>query len=127
MVKEGVDIGMFAHGGRHEMGKDVPYYTLNWEDFNWRKHHEQAACKVLTSYQTRDKAFVVNNTIARRFGRKMPGISSHFDHTLGRHVMGQQVLTLGVTCEEGFVPLNSELFISQANAKIITSWAQYSG
>jgi SRSO17 transposase len=30
--------------------------------------------------------------------------------------MGQQVLTLGLSCEEGFVPLDSELFISQTKA-----------
>ncbi|MDP3391213.1 MAG: hypothetical protein Q8S48_14740, partial [Methylococcaceae bacterium] len=35
------------------------------------------------------KAFVVDDTIAGRFGKKMPGISSHFDHTSGRHLMGQ--------------------------------------
>ncbi len=29
---------------------------------------------------------------------------SYFDHTSGRHVMGQQVLTLGLSCENGFVP-----------------------
>ena len=46
----------------------------------------------------------------------MPGVSSHFDHTSGRHVMGQQVLTLGFSCEAGFVRLDSELFISQTKA-----------
>lgn len=30
--------------------------------------------------------------------------------------MGQQVLTLGLSCEEGFIPLDSELFISQTKA-----------
>ena len=30
--------------------------------------------------------------------------------------MGQQVLTLGLSCNEGFVPLDSELFISQTKA-----------
>ncbi len=30
--------------------------------------------------------------------------------------MGQQVLTLGLSCDEGFVPLDSELFISQTKA-----------
>ncbi len=30
--------------------------------------------------------------------------------------MGQQVLTLGLSCEQGFVPLDSELFISQTKA-----------
>lgn len=62
------------------------------------------------------KAYVVDDSVLQRFGKKMPGISSHFDHTFGRHVMGQQVLTLGFSCEEGFVPLDSELFISQTKA-----------
>jgi hypothetical protein len=30
--------------------------------------------------------------------------------------MGQQVLTLGLSCDEGFVPLAGELFISQTKA-----------
>jgi hypothetical protein len=35
--------------------------------------------------------------------------------------MGQQVLNLGYSCEHGFVPLDSEIFISeQAFAKIAT-------
>lgn len=33
--------------------------------------------------------------------------------------MGQQVLTLGLSCEEGFVPLDSELFISQTKAQAL--------
>lgn len=42
----------------------------------------------------------------------MPGVSSHFDHTSGRQVMGQQVLTLGLSTSTGFVPVDSGLFIS---------------
>ncbi len=30
--------------------------------------------------------------------------------------MGQQVLTLGLSCAEGFVPIDNELFISQTKA-----------
>jgi len=62
------------------------------------------------------KAYVVDDSVKQRFGKKMPGISSHFDHTSGRHVMGQQVPTLGLSCDEGFVPLDSGLFISQTKA-----------
>jgi hypothetical protein len=40
---------------------------------------------------------VVDDSVVQRFGKKMPGISSHFDHTSGRHMMGQQVLTLGLS------------------------------
>jgi hypothetical protein len=31
-------------------------------------------------------------------------------------MMGQQVLTLGLSCDEGLVPLDSELFISHPKA-----------
>ena len=42
------------------------------------------------------KAFVLDDSIKNRRGKKMEGVSSHFDHVTGRHVMGQQVLTLGL-------------------------------
>jgi len=112
-------IGMFAREGlQGAMGKDVLYDTMNREDLNWRKCHEQTACKAIRTFKTAGKkAFVVDDSIGQRFGKKMPGISCHFDHTSGRHVMGQQVLTLGLSCEEGFVPLDNELFISQTKAQ----------
>ncbi len=111
-------IGMFARDSLQGMGKDVLYDTLNREDLNWRKYHEQIAYKAVRTFQGAvKKAFVVDDSVILRFGKKMPGISSHFDHTSGRHVMGQQVLTLGLSCEAGFVPLDSELFTSQTKAQ----------
>ena len=111
-------IGMFARDClQGSMGKDVLYDTMNREDLNWRKFHEQVAHKTVQTFKASGKkAYVVDDTVAQRFGKKMPGISSHFDHTSGRHLMGQQVLTLGLSCDEGFVPLDSELFISQTKA-----------
>jgi hypothetical protein len=90
---------------------------MNREDLNWRKFHERVAYKTIQTFKASGKkAYVVDDTVAQRFGKKMPGISSHFDHTSGRHMMGQQVLTLGLSFDEGFVPLDSELFISQTKA-----------
>ena len=111
-------IGMFARDSlQGSMGKDVLYDTMNREDLNWRKYHQQMAIKTLQTFKAPGKkAYVVDDTVAQRFGKKMPGISSHFDHTTGRHMMGQQVLTLGLSCEEGFIPLDNELFISQTKA-----------
>src|SRR5664280_2178390 len=111
-------IGMFARECLQGfMGKDVLYDTMNREDLNWRKFHEQVGYKAAQGLKpSGKKAYVVDDTVAQRFGKKMPGISSHFDHTSGRHMMGQQVLTLGLSCDEGFVPLDSELFISQTKA-----------
>jgi hypothetical protein len=111
-------IGMFARECMQgALGKDVRYATMNREDLNWRKYHGQVAHKTVQAFKAPGKkAYVVDDSVAQRFGKKMPGISSHFDHTTGRHMMGQQVLTLGLSCEEGFVPLDSELFISQTKA-----------
>jgi hypothetical protein len=47
----------------------------------------------------------------------MEGVSSHFDHVTGRHVMGQQVLTLGLATEEAFLPLDSQIYLSQVKAR----------
>jgi SRSO17 transposase len=111
-------IGMFARDClQGAMGKDALYDTMNREDLNWRKYHEQVAHKTLQTFKVSSKkAYVVDDSVVQGFGKKMPGLSSHFDHTSGRHIMGQQVLTLGLSCEEGFVPLDSELFISQTKA-----------
>ena len=38
----------------------------------------------------------------------MEGVSSHYDHLTNRHVMGQQVLTLGLATDETFLPLDSQ-------------------
>ena len=112
-------IGMFVREGlQGGMGKDALYDTMNREDLNWRKAHQQIACKAVRTFKaTGKKAFVVDDTVAQRFGKKMPGVSSHFDHTSGRHVMGQQVITLGLSDAQGFVPLDSELFTSQVKVQ----------
>jgi hypothetical protein len=116
-LKKG-SIGMFSRDSLTGMGKDVLYDTLNREDLNWRKCNEMIAYKTYLGFNRNSKkAFVVDDTIGQRFGKKMPGVSSHFDHTTGRHMMGQQMLTLGLSCEEGFIPLDSELFTSQVKAQ----------
>lgn len=114
-------IGMFVRDGlQGGMGKDALYDTMNREDLNWRKAHQQIACKAVRRFKaTGKKAFVIDDTVAQRFGKKMPGVSSHFDHTSGRHVMGQQVITLGLSDEQGFVPLDSELFTSQVKVQAV--------
>lgn len=98
-------------------GKDVLYEAMNREDWNWRALHLRVARKALQQIAAPDgeQAFVLDDTIKIRSGKKMPGVSSHFDHTTGRHVMGQQVLTLGVSCAQGFVPIDSELFTGKTN------------
>ncbi len=115
-------IAMFAQESLQHFSsveKDALYSTLNREDLNWRRLNLEVAIKAVQQMPpcTTPKAFVLDDSIKIRHGKKMPGVSSHFDHTLGRSVMGQQVLNLGLSCEHGYVPLDSEIFISDVKAQ----------
>ncbi len=100
--------------------KDVMYDLLKREDVDWRGLNLKMA---KTIYRQRDiassslKVYVLDDSIKKRRGKKMEGVSSHFDHTEGRHVMGQQVLTLGLTTEDHFMPLDSQIFVSNTKAQ----------
>ena len=108
-------LGMFSRAK-----KDVMYDLLKREDINWRAFNLQTAKGVYqqnTLGQSRIRAFVLDDSIKTRRGKKMEGVSSHFDHVTGRHVMGQQVLTLGLATEEAFLPLDSQIYISEVKAR----------
>jgi hypothetical protein len=70
-------IGMFAREClQGAMGKDVLYDTMNREDLNWRKFHEQVAHKAVQTFKTSGKkAYAVDDTVAQRFGKKMRRVS----------------------------------------------------
>ena len=57
------------------------------------------------------------DSIKQRRGRKMEGVSRHFNHVTNRLVMGQQVLTLGLASEESFLPLDSQVLVSNCGAQ----------
>jgi SRSO17 transposase len=116
-------ISMFSKDSLKYMAtheKDALYGLMNREDLNWRELNLEISIKAIKAMSpccNTPKAFILDDTVPHRFGKKMPGVSSHFDHTLGHSVMGQQVLTLGYGSEEGFVPIDSELFISESKAQ----------
>ncbi|MCH9659867.1 MAG: transposase [Bacteroidetes bacterium] len=98
--------------------KDVMYDYLKREDVNWRRFHCQVARQAVMEHDLNKheiKAFVLDDSVKIRRGKKMAGVSCHFDHLTGRTVMGQQVLTLGYASEEVFLPLDNQLYISQKN------------
>lgn len=100
--------------------KDVMYDLLKREDINWRAFNLLTAKEVYRANglnASRSKAFVLDDSIKVRRGKKMEGVSSHFDHVTNRHVMGQQVLTLGLATEEAFLPMDSQVYVSQTKAK----------
>jgi len=71
--------------------KDVIYDFLKREDVNWRGLHRQIARKVYQDHHLKDsriKAFVVDDSVKIRTGKKMGGVSRHFDHLTGKSVRG---------------------------------------
>jgi len=102
--------------GFADAGKDVMYDYLKREEVNWRGFHTQAARKVYIDHNLKEckiKALVVDDSVKIRRGKKIGGVSRHFDHLTGRTVKGQQVLTLGLATETTFFPLDQDIFISK--------------
>ena len=103
--------------------KDALYAALNQEDWNWRGLHLDMARQAVRalSIKGQPSAYVLDDSIKVRHGKKMLGLSSHVDHASGRHVMGQQVLALGLSSVAGFMPIDRELFISETRRKRCTN------
>ncbi len=100
--------------------KDVMYDLLKREDVDWRGLNSKVAKAVYRENNNQLdglSVYVLDDSIKKRRGKKMEGVSCHFDHTEGRHVMGQQVLTLGLATEETFLPLDSQIYISSSQAQ----------
>lgn len=120
-------IAMFSRkslGSFSTAKKDVMYDMLKREDSNWRELNLLTAKKIYRENNLRGnrlKAFVLDDSIKTRRGKKMEGVSSHFDHVTNRHVMGQQVLTLGLATEEAFLPIDAQVSVSKTKAKGLNS------
>ncbi|GGX48718.1 IS4 family transposase [Saccharospirillum salsuginis] len=116
-------IAMFSRQGLDlfsQANKDVMYDLLKRNDLNWQALHGQTAKSVYRQQdvaQHQVRAYVLDDSIQARRGCKMEGVSSHFDHTEGRHVLGHQVLTLGLATEQAFLPLDSQLYVGQSRVQ----------
>ncbi|WPL19283.1 Transposase [Thiorhodovibrio winogradskyi] len=99
--------------------KDALYDLLAREELNWRAFHGAVALKVYRAGQLKNspvRAYVLDDSVKTRRGKRLEGVSRHFDHLSGRTVKGQQVLTLGLATQEAFLPLDSDIFISNVGA-----------
>ena len=102
-----------------EAKKDGLYDFLKREDVPWRELNLRVAREVYRSQRWEGagvRAYVLDDSIRNRRGKKMEGVSCHFDHVTNRHVMGHQVVTLGLATEEAFVPLDSQIYVSATKA-----------
>ncbi len=97
-------------------GMNVIYDFLKREDINWRSVSTSVSKEVYVNHNLgmeKESAFNIDDSIKHRRGKKVEGASSHFDHTETRHVMGQQVLQLGLATAKGFLSLDQQIYIGK--------------
>ena len=96
-------IHTFCGMGTRQMfpgGKDALYDFLNRENVNWRTCQSLAALRAarLHGLLGSKSALVADDTVKMRRGKKMEGVSGHFDHLQRRTVRGEQVLPCAISC-----------------------------
>lgn len=103
-------------------GKDVLYSCMKDEKINWRQISLSTAKEIYVQNNLvfeKESAFVFDDTIKKRTGKKVEGISSHFEHAEGRNVMGHQILELGFVFKDGFIPLDRQIFIGETRTHLL--------
>ena len=100
--------------------KDAIYDFLKREDIHWRQFNLTVAKNLYTQKDLKhcnSKVLVFDDSIKARRGKTMEGVSSHFDHLTHRQTMGQQVLTMGMATENAFLPIDSQIYVSDKKAQ----------
>ena len=97
---------------------DILYSVMRQEGINWRKMSSELSKNVFSENDlgpAHKRAFVVDDSIKARRGKKVEGSSQHWDHTEGRAIQGHQVVELGMAGENGFLPVARQLFMGKKN------------
>jgi DDE superfamily endonuclease len=105
-----------ANAQRPARPEDIIYEFWSNEDINWRGWAREASRRVATEVQlgsVAKRAFVTDDSIRKRRGKKVEGSSRHYDHTSGTTVAGHQILELGLAGENGFLPVDRQHYMSE--------------
>lgn len=100
--------------------KDVLYEFLKRQTINWRGYRFHTAKQFYKKHELEKesiRAATFDDTVKHRCGKKVDAVSSHFDHTLGKHVMGQQVLEMGLATAKAYTPLDSQIYVGDKNVQ----------
>ncbi len=62
------------------------------------------------------RAFVVDDSLKERRGKKVEGTSRHYDHNRGISVIAHQLLELGLAGVNGFLPLDGQICMGKTQA-----------
>lgn len=104
---------------RPERPADIIYDFWSREDINWRGWAREVSRKIGVQVdlgKTAKTAFVVDDTLRQRRGKKVEGTSRHYDHNSGLTVPGHSLLELGLAGENGFHPVDRQLYMGKSGA-----------
>jgi hypothetical protein len=95
--------------------KDTYYRFLNHERFNWRKFVYFLALKVIAHSDDtplKEKVLIADDSISAKTGKDIELVSYHFDHKIGRSILGNCYLQLGYHNGINFYPVDVALTTS---------------
>lgn len=102
-----------------EAQKDSYYRFINHERFNWRKFVYFLALKVIAQSDDtplKEKVLIADDSISAKTGKNIELVSYHFDHKVGRSVLGNCYLQLGYHNGINFYPVDAVLNSSSNRA-----------
>ncbi len=97
-------------------GKDVLYDFLKRQNVNWRGWRIHSAKQFYKKHELGKeevRAATFDDTNKIRRGKKVSAVSSHYDNTLGKKIMGQQVLEMGLATKKGYLPMDSQIYVGE--------------
>jgi hypothetical protein len=92
-----------------EARKDTYYRFINYERFNWRKFVYFLALKVIAHSDDtplKEKVLIADDSISAKTGKNIELVSYHFDHKVGRSILGNCYLQLGYHNGINFFPVD---------------------
>jgi hypothetical protein len=99
--------------------KDTYYRFINHERFNWRKFVYFLALKVIAHSEDtplKEKVLIADDSISAKTGKNIELVSYHFDHKIGRSILGNCYLQLGYHNGINFYPVDVALNSSSNRA-----------
>ena len=101
---------------------DTLYAFMRRCNLNWQAMSARVALFVFNKHfagQCEQTAFVVDDTLRKRRGKKVQGACYHFDHNEQRSVFSQPFVQLGLSAPDGFLPLLQHFYISNSKPVLI--------
>lgn len=107
-------LSVFIKGGKNVLYDFLKRDNLPWQTLRIRMAKQAYRKNGLDGSIA--KAFVFDDTLKHRRGKKVEGSSIHFDHTVNRHVQAHQVLEMGLVSSKGYLPLDSQIVVGKKKA-----------